>query len=483
MDRYDLLVTRRHARVSRPDACVADLAIRDGRIAAVLAPGTDAGRGPGHRRDRPARAAGRHRRPLASPRAGLHPQGGHRHAPRPRAPRAASRPRSRCRTSTRRPNSAGAAGRDVRAVPRAGDRRLEHQRGRHRAGERSPSMATMGIAAFKVFMVVDTGRSYPHMPGIGVHDHGKLLEIFETIAPTGVPLMVHPARPAADGPHRARLLGSRRARRSAPMPGRTPPTTASSGTPPRRCCCASSWRPERRSTCCTRRRRASSSRSGPPRRAASDVSRGDQPVGRLPGQRLGDDRAPRLVRAVLLGSRGEHGAALGGAPRRHHRPRLDRPRARTPARRRSRAGPTAGRPTPGRRRPSSTCPLLLDAARRGADQPRARRGRHGHRRRRASSASRRKGRLEVGADADIAIVDLERELEIRDDVVLSKIGWTPYAGRTVRGAIETHARPRRGRLRGRTGRRRSRAGAGRPDRHAVPTAIGSASREITRTPR
>ena len=50
----------------------------------------------------------------------------------------------------------------------------------------------MGIAAFKVFMVVDTGRSYPHMPGIGVHDHGKLLEIFETIAPTGRPLMVHP---------------------------------------------------------------------------------------------------------------------------------------------------------------------------------------------------------------------------------------------------------------------------------------------------
>ena len=50
----------------------------------------------------------------------------------------------------------------------------------------------MGIAAFKVFMVVDTGRSYPHMPGIGVHHHGKLLEIFETIAPTGVALMVHP---------------------------------------------------------------------------------------------------------------------------------------------------------------------------------------------------------------------------------------------------------------------------------------------------
>jgi dihydroorotase-like cyclic amidohydrolase len=40
-----------------------------------------------------------------------------------------------------------------------------------------PRMAETGIAAFKIFMVVDTGRSYPHMPGIGVHDHGKILAI------------------------------------------------------------------------------------------------------------------------------------------------------------------------------------------------------------------------------------------------------------------------------------------------------------------
>src|SRR5262249_16875198 len=36
--------------------------------------------------------------------------------------------------------------------------------------EEIPRLATMGILAFKIFMVVDTGRSYPHMPGIGVHD-------------------------------------------------------------------------------------------------------------------------------------------------------------------------------------------------------------------------------------------------------------------------------------------------------------------------
>ncbi len=55
-----------------------------------------------------------------------------------------------------------------------------------------PGMAKTGIAAFKFFMVVDTGRSYPHMPGIGVHDHGKILEIMQACAAQDVPLMIHP---------------------------------------------------------------------------------------------------------------------------------------------------------------------------------------------------------------------------------------------------------------------------------------------------
>lgn len=58
--------------------------------------------------------------------------------------------------------------------------------------EEVPAMAQEGIAAFKFFMVVDTGRSYPHMPGIGVHDHGKILEIMQACAKVNVPLMVHP---------------------------------------------------------------------------------------------------------------------------------------------------------------------------------------------------------------------------------------------------------------------------------------------------
>jgi len=58
--------------------------------------------------------------------------------------------------------------------------------------EEIPGLAQMGIAAFKVFMVVDTGRDYPHMPGIGVHDHGRLMAIMEACAAADVPLMVHP---------------------------------------------------------------------------------------------------------------------------------------------------------------------------------------------------------------------------------------------------------------------------------------------------
>lgn len=55
-----------------------------------------------------------------------------------------------------------------------------------------PKLAERGILAFKIFMVVDTGRSYPHMPGIGLHKHGELYERMRAIKATGLPLMVHP---------------------------------------------------------------------------------------------------------------------------------------------------------------------------------------------------------------------------------------------------------------------------------------------------
>lgn len=55
-----------------------------------------------------------------------------------------------------------------------------------------PAMAEAGIAAFKIYMVVDSGRDYPHPSGTGIHDHGHLLRMFEAIKPTGLPFMVHP---------------------------------------------------------------------------------------------------------------------------------------------------------------------------------------------------------------------------------------------------------------------------------------------------
>ncbi|MFI6292489.1 dihydroorotase family protein [Nonomuraea sp. NPDC050790] len=55
-----------------------------------------------------------------------------------------------------------------------------------------PKMAEMGIHAYKVYMVVDTGRTYPHPAGTGMHDHGDLLRMMDTIAATGKRFIVHP---------------------------------------------------------------------------------------------------------------------------------------------------------------------------------------------------------------------------------------------------------------------------------------------------
>ena len=44
-----------------------------------------------------------------------------------------------------------------------------------------------------------------------------------------------------------------------------------------------------------------------------------------------------------------------------------------------------------------------------------------------------KGRIAVGYDADLTVVDLKREETIRDDQVASRAGWTPYNGVRVRG--------------------------------------------------
>jgi dihydroorotase len=46
----------------------------------------------------------------------------------------------------------------------------------------------------------------------------------------------------------------------------------------------------------------------------------------------------------------------------------------------------------------------------------------------------RKGAIQIGSDADLVLVDLEREIVARDEDTYTKCGWTPYAGRTLKGA-------------------------------------------------
>lgn len=53
-------------------------------------------------------------------------------------------------------------------------------------------MSETDIRAFKIYMVIDTGRTYPHPAGTGMHDHGHLLQMMDTIAGTGKRFIIHP---------------------------------------------------------------------------------------------------------------------------------------------------------------------------------------------------------------------------------------------------------------------------------------------------
>ena len=70
----------------------------------------------------------------------------------------------------------------------------------------------------------------------------------------------------------------------------------------------------------------------------------------------------------------------------------------------------------------------------------------------------RKGSLLPGADADVTLVDPARARVIQDDQVVSKAGWTPYAGMTVVGGpVMTFSR---GRLAAKDGRAEGEPGWG-----------------------
>ena len=58
--------------------------------------------------------------------------------------------------------------------------------------ENIAALAEVGATAFKVWMMQDIGRDYPHPPGTSVTNHAVLYRIFEEVAKTGLPLYIHP---------------------------------------------------------------------------------------------------------------------------------------------------------------------------------------------------------------------------------------------------------------------------------------------------
>jgi len=44
-----------------------------------------------------------------------------------------------------------------------------------------------------------------------------------------------------------------------------------------------------------------------------------------------------------------------------------------------------------------------------------------------------KGKIEVGYDADLTVIDLDKVQKVRNEDVMSKCGWTPYNGMTLKG--------------------------------------------------
>ncbi|MFO1539016.1 MAG: dihydroorotase [Chloroflexota bacterium] len=299
--------------------------------------------------------------------------------------------------------------------------------------ENIPALAEMGVAAFKVFMVVDTGRSYPHMPGIGVHHHGKLLEIFETVAPTGVPLMVHPHDQEMMDHIEKRWWdrGERDFRAYAKA------YAAYDGI---------IW--DTATSLLLRLQRA----TGTQLHILHTQTKGVVELirdAKARGQNVSAEMNPW---AVLLGNDWANLERLGSyalsywVPEENTEPLWEALRDGTidvistdhapHTREEKEPGWTDGwKAHTGTPSAQFYVPMFLDAAAAGRISLERVVGSCATEPARIFGLAT-KGRIAPGCDADLAIVDLEKEWTITDDVVLSKIGWTPYAGRTIRGAVE-----------------------------------------------
>ena len=297
-----------------------------------------------------------------------------------------------------------------------------------------PRMVDLGIAAFKVFMVVDTGRDYPHMPGIGVHDHGELLRIFQAVAQTGLPLMVHPHDQALMTAIEERFWerGERDFRAYAKA------YAADDGI---------IW--DTAAALLLRLQRSTGTRLH---------LLHTQTQGVIEQLRAAKDRGQAVTAeinpwAIFLGNDWANIERLGSyalsywVPEENTEPLWAALRDGTidlvstdhapHLREEKEPGWTDGwKAHTGTPSVQFYLPLLLDAIHDGRLTLERLVGAT------ASAPARTfglgsKGELRVGADADAVIVDLDAELLITDDLVLSRCGWTPYAGRRTRGSVVT----------------------------------------------
>jgi dihydroorotase (multifunctional complex type) len=89
----------------------------------------------------------------------------------------------------------------------------------------------------------------------------------------------------------------------------------------------------------------------------------------------------------------------------------------------------------------TTLPILLDAAARGAISYERAVQLYAEAPARVYGLAPRKGRIEVGSDADLVLVDPEMRWTITPLEIRSKAGWSPFEGRSIQGrAIETYLR-------------------------------------------
>lgn len=294
------------------------------------------------------------------------------------------------------------------------------------------AMAETGIAAYKVYQVIDTGRDYPHPAGTGITDSGHLLQMFEAVAKTGKRFMVHPHNQGVCD--RVEQSFWERGDRSVEAYAKTLGTHD-----------GIIW-----DLATAELIRMAEATNCPLHLVHVQTSRAVEMIRQA--KKRGVDVTGEVNHwALFLGSwdivmdLGPYALSYWVAD--HHREAIVKglqdgiidmvnsdhaPHTREE----KEVGWTdmwaAHTGTPGIQ---FQYPLMIDAVNRGeftmertidlcCEAPA-----------RAFKLDSNKGSIAVGYDADIVLVDPDKEWTISDDIVLSKIGWTPYNGRKCRGQI------------------------------------------------